>query len=254
MLKIVTDRDAFLRLTSQQSVGFVPTMGNLHAGHLSLCAQSQAENDVTVVSIFVNPTQFNESSDFEKYPRTLEADKKLLAEQGVDYLFLPTREWLYADGYEIKITENALSTELEGECRPGHFDGMLTVVMKLLQCVQPQRAYFGEKDYQQLLLVKKMAAALFLPVEIKGCAIVRAEDSLALSSRNSRLTPMQREKAAHFPRLLMSGEAPETIREALEALHFKVDYIALKWQRLLGAVWVDDIRLIDNVPYPMTKG
>ncbi len=254
MLKIVTDRDAFLNLTAQQSVGFVPTMGNLHAGHLSLCAQSQAENAVTVVSIFVNPTQFNEPSDFEKYPRTLEADKKLLEEQGVDYLFLPTRELLYADGYAIKITENVLSTELEGEYRPGHFDGMLTVVMKLLQCVQPQRAYFGEKDYQQLLLVKKMAAALFLPMEIKGCAIVRAEDGLALSSRNSRLTPTQREKAAHFPRLLMSGHAPETIREALAALHFKVDYIALKWQRLLGAVWLDDIRLIDNVPYPMTKG
>ena len=253
MLKIVTERDTFLNLNLQQ-VGFVATMGNLHAGHLSLCAQSQAENDVTVVSIFVNPTQFNDPQDFAKYPRTLAADKKLLEEQGVDYLFLPTQELLYPDDYHIKITENELGKELEGEYRPGHFDGMLTVVMKLLQCVQPARAYFGEKDYQQLLLVKKMAAAFLLPTEIIGCPIVRAADGLALSSRNARLSPKQREQALHFPRLLTSGLTPAAICQALEALQFKVDYIAPKWQRLLGAVWLDDIRLIDNIPYPTTEG
>ena len=126
--------------------------------------------------------------------------------------------------------------------------------MKLLQCVKPLRAYFGEKDFQQLMLVKKMVSALFLPVEIVGCPVVRAEDGLALSSRNTRLSKEQREKAAHFPRLLTSGLAPSQITSALEALAFKVDYIAPKWQRLLGAVWLDDVRLIDNIPYETTEG
>lgn len=233
-------------LTSK-TIGFVPTMGHLHAGHLSLCARASDENDVTVVSIYVNPTQFNQASDFDLYPRTLERDSAMLASQQVDYLFLPDAKEMYQDGYQVQVTENTISTELEGLYRPGHFNGMLTVVLRLLNIIQPLRAYFGEKDYQQVLLVKKMVNALCVPMEIVACETVRDEDGLALSSRNSRLNEQQRKKAAHFPRLLHSELQPEKISEQLQALGFKVDYIAEQWQRRLGAVWLDDVRLIDNI-------
>lgn len=231
-----------------KSLGFVPTMGHLHEGHLSLFRRSRVENDITIASIFVNPTQFNQARDFDLYPRTIEQDKALLAACAVDFLLLPDAESMYPDKYQIQVTETELSTELEGEFRPGHFNGMLTIVLKLLNIVQPSRAYFGEKDYQQLLLIKKMTAALFLPIEIVPCTTMRAEDGLALSSRNSRLNQEQRQKAAHFPALLKGSQQPEAIAQQLYALGFKVDYIIDKWQRRLGAVWIDDVRLIDNIP------
>ncbi|RDI48103.1 pantoate--beta-alanine ligase [Aquicella lusitana] len=249
-MNIVSKIDAWQAIRKAcagKTIGFVPTMGHLHAGHLSLCERSRRENEITVVSIFVNPTQFNQASDFDLYPRTLEQDTAILASQQVDYLLLPDAESLYPDHYQIQLTETEMSRELEGEYRPGHFNGMLTVVLKLLNLVQPARAYFGEKDYQQLLLVKKMAAALFLPVDIVPCETIRAEDGLALSSRNSRLNTEQRQKAAHFPQLLQSHQPVEHIAEQLKALGFKVDYIVEKWQRRLGAVWLDDVRLIDNI-------
>lgn len=230
-----------------KSIGLVATMGHLHRGHLSLCTRSQKENDVTVVSIFVNPTQFNQTSDFDLYPRTLLQDQALLSEQQVDYLFLPDVNSLYPDDYQLRIVETELSTILEGKFRPGHFSGVLTIILKLLNLIQPTAAYFGEKDYQQLLLVQKMASTLFLPVNIIGCETVRDTDGLALSSRNSRLSSQQRQKAAHFPRLLRSPLNPEKIIEQLNELGFKVDYIIDKWQRRLAAVWLDEVRLIDNV-------
>lgn len=230
-----------------KTIGFVPTMGHLHAGHMSLCQRAKQENDIAVVSIFVNPTQFNQNSDFELYPRTLEQDKKMLAGNNIDYLLLPDAKEIYPDQYQIQVSETELSKELEGEFRPGHFTGMLTIVLKLLNLAQATRAYFGEKDFQQLLLIKKMVAALFLPTEIIACETLRAEDGLALSSRNSRLTQTQREKARHFPELLQSELAPDQIIQQLEKLGFKVDYVVDQWQRRLGAVWVDDIRLIDNI-------
>jgi pantoate--beta-alanine ligase len=228
-----------------KTIGFIPTMGNLHAGHLSLCERSKKENEVTIVSIFVNPTQFNQPEDFTHYPRTVNEDVQQL---DVDYVLLPDPKEIYADHYEIQLHENHLSLELEGAYRPGHFTGMLTVVLKLLNLTQATHAYFGEKDFQQLLLVKKMAAALFLPTKIIGCETQRATDGLALSSRNSRLNPTQREKAAQFPALLRSHFSLAEITEKLTALGFKVDYITEKWQRRLAAVWIDDIRLIDNIP------
>ena len=142
---------------SSKSIGFVPTMGNLHEGHRSLCEKAKLENDIAVVSIFVNPHQFNQITDFEKYPRTLEQDKALLTAEKIDYLLLPNADAIYADNYQYKITESKLSAKLEGEYRPGHFDGVLTIVLKLLNLVQPTQAYFGEKDYQQMLLIKEMA-------------------------------------------------------------------------------------------------
>ncbi len=231
---------------SQQTIGFVPTMGHLHQGHVSLCRQSLAENKITVASIFVNPTQFNQPSDFQLYPRTLDADSELLQSEKIDYLFVPEADEMYADKYEMQVIETNLSQQLEGQYRPGHFNGMLTVVLKLLNLVQARRAYFGEKDYQQLLLVKKMAQAFFLSTEIIACKTIRAEDHLALSSRNSRLTSAERQHATHFPRLLQRTDlSVEKITAELQALGFKVDYIVEQWGRRLGAVWLGDIRLID---------
>lgn len=239
---------AFQQAVNGKRVGFVPTMGNLHVGHASLIERAKAENDVTVVSIYVNPTQFNQQSDFQHYPRTLDQDKALLTSLGVDYLLLPTESVMYPDHYQVQLSETEISRELEGEYRPGHFNGMLTVVLKLLNLVRPTRAYFGEKDFQQLLLVKKMVTALLLPIEIVGCETKRAEDGLALSSRNSRLTSTQRELAARFPTLLSQSLPLASIADQLSELGFKVDYVAEKWGRRLAAVWLGEIRLIDNIP------
>ncbi len=243
----ISDWQALRKTLANKTIGFVPTMGYLHAGHMSLCARSRQENDLTVASIFVNPTQFNQAEDFQSYPRNNEADIALLTAHQVDYLFLPEADMMYPDGYEVRVTEDQVSQLLEGAHRPGHFTGMLTVVLKLLNLLQPTQAYFGEKDYQQLLLIRKMVSALFLPVKINACETMRAADGLALSSRNARLTPAQRLQAAHFPRLLQSELNAAQITAELISLGFKVDYIMDQWQRRLGAVSLGDIRLIDNV-------
>ncbi len=249
-MNTVTQVQALQTLRQQlnhKTIGCVTTLGNLHEGHLALCQRAQAENDLVFVTIFVNPTQFNDKSDFEKYARTIEADKKLLESVGVDYLFSPHAEEIYHDNYEVKIIETIISTELEGASRPGHFDGMLTVVNKLLNLIRPTRVYFGEKDYQQLLLVKKMVSALFMPIEVIGCPTMRANDNLALSSRNSRLSTATREKAAILPQVLMSNLSHDEMTRELETHGFKVDYIVEKWNRRLAAVYADGVRLIDNV-------
>lgn len=236
-----------LRKTLLKEVGFIPTMGYLHQGHLSLCERAKQENEITVVSIFVNPTQFNQAQDFVNYPQNIERDISLLQEHNVDYLFLPTAQAMYEDQYSICVTETELSKELEGEYRPGHFTGMLTVVLKLLNLIQADKAYFGEKDFQQYLLIKKMAHAFFLPTHIIPCKTIRMEDGLALSSRNVRLNENQRKLASYFPQLLHSQLPLNEIKNQLEQLGFKVDYLVEKWQRRLAAVWIDDIRLIDNM-------
>lgn len=251
-MNIVTEINAWQEIRKQlntQRIGFVPTMGHLHAGHLSLCERSQRENDLTVVSIFVNPTQFNQANDFVHYPRTFERDVEMLREIGIDYIFMPKSQAIYPDEYAVQVTEVEESSVLEGEYRPGHFTGMLTVVLKLFNLVRPGRAYFGEKDYQQLLLVKKMVSALFLPIEVIGCETMRAADGLALSSRNSRFTLEQRQMAPQFSFNLQSQEDTTAIAKRLQELGFKVDYITERWGRRLGAVWLDDIRLIDNIAW-----
>lgn len=240
---------AIRKKISNKSIGFVHTMGHCHAGHLSLCQRAQQENEISVVAIFVNETQFNQKKDFANYPRSLTEDKALLVEQKIDYLLLLDAAIIYADNYQIQIHDKSeLSQELEGKYRPGHFVGMLTVVLKYLQLVKPTRAYYGEKDYQQLLLIKKMAKALFLEVEIIGCPTVRAEDGLALSSRNSRLNPVQRKKASYFPNILKQALTSQEALMQLEELGFKVDYVVDCWNRRLAAIYLDDVRLIDNIP------
>ncbi len=230
------------------SVGFVPTMGALHEGHLSLVRRATADNDRTVVSILVNPTQFDEREDLDAYPRDLETDTAVLRQAGVDAVLAPGPDAIYPDGYRYRVTETEESRSLEGAHRPGHFEGVLTVVLKLLQIVQPDRAYFGEKDWQQLQLVRGMADALFLDTRIVGCPIIREPDGLAMSSRNVRLDSEARARAAEFAATLRAGGSADHVRSRLEALGFDVDYVEVRDGRLLAAVRIEEVRLIDNVP------
>jgi len=229
-----------------RSLGFVPTMGALHEGHRSLLERACEENEIVVLSIFVNPTQFDDPADLDKYPRSLDADLALI-DGMADAVIVPTPTELYRDGYRYRATEYTLSTRWEGVQRPGHFDGVLTVVLKLLNLVSPQRAYFGEKDWQQLQLVRGMARAFFLPVEIVACATVRDADGLAMSSRNRRLSAMGRAHAARFPRILRESPSAHAAAEALKASGFEVDYVADTEGMRLGAVRVEGVRLIDNI-------
>ena len=229
-----------------RSVGFVPTMGALHAGHRALLARARADNDIVVMSVFVNPSQFNDPADLAAYPRTLEADINL-AGGLVDHVIAPAAQEIYPDDYSYRVSEWKLSRTLEGVQRPGHFDGMLTVVLRLLNIVQAQRAYFGEKDWQQLKLVEGMVRAFFLPVEIIACATERDPDGLALSSRNRRLSREARAQAAAFPRTLRSAPTAAEAREQLQARGFAVDYVEDQDGRRLGAVRLEKVRLIDNV-------
>ena len=232
---------------SSKELGFVPTMGALHKGHASLIEKSVAENRKTVVSFFVNPTQFNDPKDLEKYPKTFEQDFQMLEELDVDFLFFPEYEELYSDNFAYQIREDAFSKVLCGAYRSGHFDGVLTVVLKLLNIIKPGRAYFGEKDYQQYKLIRGMAEAFFLQTEIIACPTVRDEDGLALSSRNLLLSPEERKFALNFPRLLKTDKSCDEIKFELEQLSFKVDYIEEYDGRRLGAVYAGKVRVIDNV-------
>lgn len=230
-----------------KSIGFVPTMGALHAGHLSLVRASQLENEKTVVSIFVNPTQFNDAQDYQAYPQTLEKDLLMLEGLGVDHIFAPHPGEIYPDKYRYFVGETEFSQAMEGQHRAGHFQGMLTVVLKLLQLVKPTRAYFGEKDFQQLKLVEGMVEAFFIDTEIRSCPTVREESGLAMSSRNQRLSPQAKEFAAHLNRILENGRTPMDARKELESLGFKVDYVEDRLGRRFGAAALEGVRLIDNV-------
>jgi pantoate--beta-alanine ligase len=241
--KLIRKQNFFL----SKSVGLVPTMGALHQGHISLIKRCMEANDVTVVSIFVNPTQFNDQEDFRNYPDRFENDVKLLEKNRVGFLFVPEYSEIYSDDYNYRISEKNLSGQLCGAFRPGHFDGVLTVVMKLFNIVSPQRAYFGEKDYQQLLLIKGMCKAFFLDIDIVACPTVREADGLAMSSRNLLLTSDERKRAAHFPELLTSSKSPAEVKKELEEIGFKVDYIEETGGRRFGAVHLGKVRLIDNV-------
>jgi pantoate--beta-alanine ligase len=232
---------------ADKTIGFVPTMGALHAGHASLLERSRRENDIVVLSIFVNPTQFDNKDDLAKYPVTLDADRDVAAKAGVDFIILPNFQQIYPDGYRYKVSENDLSTKLCGAHRPGHFDGVLTIVMKLLNIVQPERAYFGEKDFQQLQLVKGMVESFFMDLEIVPCSTLREADGLAMSSRNVRLTPAERELAPRFVRSLREAVTVIEARARLESEGFDVDYIEDIGNRRYGAVKLGNVRLIDNV-------
>lgn len=249
ILRTIADCRRFEKAVRKRNgrIGFVPTMGALHSGHQSLLKRARKECDVVVLSVFINPTQFNDPNDLKKYPKTLKSDLEIASGSQVDAVFIPNAKTMYPEGYRYRITENQMSLELCGAHRPGHFDGVLTVVMKLFQAVRPDRAYFGEKDYQQLMLVKGMIEAFFLPIELIACPTVREKDGLAMSSRNLLLTREERKQAPLFSRILKSGKAISTIRSELERSGFQVDYIEKKQDRIYGAVRLGRVRLIDNV-------
>jgi pantoate--beta-alanine ligase len=230
-----------------RSIGFVPTMGALHAGHASLLERARSENDVVVLSIYVNPTQFDNKDDLKRYPVTIEKDRAVAARTGTDFILIPTYAQMYPDDYRYKVSEQGFSSRLCGAHRPGHFDGVLTVVMKLLNLVQADRAYFGEKDYQQLHLIKGMVEAFFLPTEIVPCPTLRESDGLAMSSRNLNLDMESRSKAPRFFQALQTSASADEAKRRLEENGFEVDYVEDIAGRRFGAVKIGGVRLIDNV-------
>ena len=253
-------------------VGLVPTMGAMHAGHASLLARARAGDASVVASIYVNPLQFGPNEDFSRYPRTFEADSALLDDAGVDVLFAPSDDEIYPRGAQVTIDPGPIAQRLEGERRPGHFRGVATVVLKLFNIVAPDRAYFGQKDAQQLAVVRRMAADMNLPIGIVGCPIVREPDGLALSSRNRYLSEKERREAISLSRALklvveaIGGGAvdlPAVLRAAVAELHsLRLDYLEVVDPRefvplktlppksdllAVGAAFCSETRLIDNM-------
>jgi pantoate--beta-alanine ligase len=249
MMKVITCLNEWkkARCELKGSVGLVPTMGNLHKGHASLIRRATEENDITVLTIFVNQTQFNNPDDFKHYPKTLEQDLEIAKKAGADVVLMPTGDDIYPDNFNYKVCEDSISSRLEGTHRPGHFTGVLTVVLKLLMLVRPHRAYFGEKDYQQYQLIAGMSEALFLDIDIIPCETTRDADGLAFSSRNNRLTDTQRQKASLLPEYFHDESLDcETIAAQLQSHGFEVDYIEEYDGRRFAAVFLGDVRLIDN--------
>jgi len=258
-----------------KSIGFVPTMGALHSGHISLVEQCRAENDITVVSIFVNPTQFNDKNDLKNYPRTLEKDCEMLRVTGCDIVFSPEVDEMYPEPDTRKFNFGALETVMEGHFRPGHFNGVAQVVSKLFDMVDSHRAYFGEKDFQQVAVIKNMAEQLQSSVEIVVCPTVREESGLAKSSRNELLSPEERKKAALISKTLFESRTfasemsvgtlkDQVIRQINAEPALKVEYFEIvdgntlqevsNWEDasyIVGciAVFCGKVRLIDNITY-----
>jgi pantoate--beta-alanine ligase len=254
-----------------ESVALVPTMVALHDGHMALVEAAKRAGDRVVASIFVNPMQFGPNEDLAKYPRREPADSRMLAGAGVDLLWMPPVEVMYPEGFASTVSVSGVSAVLDGAHRPGHFDGVATVVTKLFNQVQPQVALFGEKDWQQLAVIRRMVADLDMPIEIIGVPTQREDDGLALSSRNAYLMPEDRARAVALPRALGAAEraiseggdaeaALAQARETLTAAGFEIDYVALadaetlgvpapgRPLRLLAAARIGGTRLIDNIP------
>ena len=256
-----------------KKIGFAPTMGALHQGHLSLYKAAKKENDEVISSIFVNPTQFNNPDDFQKYPKTLEKDLELLEKAGVDAVYVPNVEEMYPDGLNSKkYNFDGLENEMEGKYRPGHFDGVGTIVEELFRQVQPHNAYFGEKDYQQLAIIKKMVEKSKLPVKIHGVPTLREEDGLAMSSRNVRLTETQRKEATiiyetltkvkEWFKVISVEEIKLRVLEIFRNSNFELEYFVIADEKTLKetdyfykdknyrafiVAYAGDVRLIDNM-------
>lgn len=249
--KVFTSIQEFLnfrkKISSEIEIGFVPTMGALHAGHASLLQRSASENDFTVLSIFVNPTQFNDKNDFANYPKTWNEDLEVAKKNEVDFILMPNFEEIYPDQYRYKLSESDFSKKLCGQSRMGHFDGVLTIVMKLLNIVQANRSYFGEKDFQQFQLIKDMASAFFLKTQIIPCPTLREASGLAMSSRNLRLSAEGKNKAALIYKFMTNSKSAEQTANQLTQNGFQVDYVEDHFNRRFVAAFLEGVRLIDNV-------
>jgi pantoate--beta-alanine ligase len=235
------------RALTGRSIGFVPTMGALHRGHASLVERCRRENEIVVVSIFVNPSQFNDPRDLERYPRTLCDDLALLDSLGADEVFAPAASEIYPHGYRFRVEADGVKV-MEGVHRPGFLEGVMTVVLKLLNIVRADRAYFGEKDYQQLKTIEDMVKEFFISTEIVFCPTVRERSGLAESSRNALLSAAARDKAACLYRALTTASNPTEVRSMIEAEGLAVAYVEEHWGRRFAAAFLDGVRLIDNVP------
>jgi len=263
-----------------KQIGFVPTMGALHKGHLSLLEESTKNNDLSVVTIFVNPTQFNKAEDLEKYPKTLENDLDLLKNSSCDIVFIPSVEEIYADNVRSKsYTFDGIEHQMEGKFREGHFDGVATIVQAFFEIIKPNRAYFGEKDYQQFQVVKKLSEIENLSVEVIGCPIFREDDGLAMSSRNARLSENQRKASPLIYQTLKSASNLINAKEVNDIYRFvkeqfdnneflELEYFTIAEEKSLQevstlqtgtlyrafiAVNAGTVRLIDNIFLPLNK-
>ena len=246
-VRTIGELNAALKTARRASTGLVPTMGAFHEGHLALLQAAREESDLVVVSVFVNPAQFAAGEDFEHYPRDEARDTALAEKAGADLLFAPAVEELYPPGFQTWVDVEELGATLEGEHRPGHFRGVATICLKLFNLVRPERAYFGQKDAQQVAVLKRMVRDLNMDLEIRVIPTVRNADGLALSSRNAYLTPEERRAALALPRALATRD-PERARELLNGL--EVDYLEVaefEPRVLAAAVRVGKTRLIDNV-------
>jgi len=244
-----TIADLRSELASRAGVGLVPTMGALHAGHVSLLRAAREENDVVVMSLFVNPAQFGDAGDLNGYPRDEQRDLDVAAAKGVDVVFAPAADEMYPPGFQTWVEVTELGAILEGRFRPGHFRGVATVCVKLFNIVRPDRVYFGQKDAQQVEVIRRLLADLALEVELRVVPTVRDPDGLALSSRNLRLSPEERQRALALPRALNTRN-PARARALLTEEGLDVDYIEVAPFHppvLAGAVRLGGIRLIDNV-------
>ena len=271
----VKELRAELETAEQSGIGFVPTMGALHAGHRSLVERARRENATVVVSVFVNPTQFNDKNDLRHYPRTPEADARLLERAGADFVLMPSVEEIYPEPDGRQFDFGQIDKVMEGATRPGHFNGVAQVVSRLFDIVRPARAYFGEKDFQQIAVIRAMVKQLNIPVTINACPIVREGDGLALSSRNTRLTPEQRQKAPLIARTLKESttfvpgkSVEEVIDYVVNTINsdpvMEVEYYEIVDGNTLESIknWSDtdypvgcitvycgEVRLIDNIKY-----
>lgn len=251
VVRTISEARATLASSSRGSVGLVPTMGSLHEGHLALLRAARAENDVLVMSLFVNPAQFGDDSDLADYPRDEERDLELARATGVDVVFAPPEDEMYPPGFQTWVDVTELGAILEGRFRPGHFRGVATIVLKLLHVVGPTRVYFGQKDAQQVAVLRRLIADLAVDVELRVLPTVRDEDGLALSSRNALLSPAERAVALALPRALATRDRAAALAELEASNGLEVDYVEVADfdpPVLAGAVRVGSTRLIDNVP------
>ncbi len=243
------------KLLNNASLGFVPTMGALHSGHLTLIKRAIDENDLSICSIFVNPTQFNNKQDLEKYPRTIEKDIELLESINCDYLFLPTVEEMYPQGEEnIQFDFGNLEKVMEGKDRPGHFQGVGIIVKKLFEIIQPSRAYFGKKDYQQLLIIKSLTKQYQLSPQIVACDIIRESDGLAISSRNQRLTIEQRKQAPAIYKALQEAQKLSTTMEIEDLKNLVATKINSNPTMTLGYFQISNKENLQPINHWLSKG
>ncbi|WP_338521331.1 pantoate--beta-alanine ligase [Candidatus Legionella polyplacis] len=243
ILKWIEFRDS---LSCYKSLGFIPTMGNLHDGHFSLFKKSQEENDLTIVSIFVNPIQFESDKEYINYPRTLKNDLSSLIDLKVDFCLLPKNNDIYSSRDHYKIQENFFSNRMEGLIRSNYVTGMLTIIMKLLNIIKPNKIYFGEKDYQQYNLVLNMINAFFINVDVIVCPTIREKSGLACSSRNSFLTEEERHKANLFSYIFLNEKNLVNIKKKLNENGIHIEYLEEYDSRRFIAVKIGKVRLIDN--------